>query len=164
MGAMNKRNIGVVGVLYLAAAVFVFCLAPTGKTGMLSGSLTNVFDSVVVPTAAQGDRISIYGGTQTVGSSDRFGVCYRLVEGTTTAHIQLRYAVSFDDPLSTDTAGAGNWINGDVDIESDYTTAATWKYAVIPSTNTVAPWIRFEATGVDSNATDTAVQLKFFKQ
>jgi hypothetical protein len=160
---MNK-GYSFVSLLCVSALVFVFCLAPTGKNGMLSGRRTVVFSSVTVPTAVQGDSISVFGGTQTVSSSDRFGVGYHLDEGTSTAHIQFRFAVSFDDPLTTDTKDVSNWINGDVDIVSDYTTDDTWAYANLPGTNTAASWIRFQATGVDNNATNTTVDLTFFKQ
>lgn len=157
---MNKRNIGFTGVAFLAVTVFVFCLAPTGKTGMLSGRLTKVFTSVTVPTVGT----TVYGGTQTVGSSDRFGVAYHIDEGTSTGHIQFRFAISFDDPLKTDAKDVSNWINGEYDIVSDFTADDTWAYSQLGSTQTAAPWIRFLANGVGVNATDTTVDLDFFKQ
>ncbi len=160
----NKTVWKVFSGIVCLALVSVFSLAPTGKTGMLSGRLTTVFSSVTVPTLTQGDGAAIYGGTQTISSSDRFGVGYHIDEGTSTGHIQFQFAVSFDDPSTTDRLSVSNWINGDTDINSDFSTDDSWAYANLPATNTVAPWIRFEAIGANLNATNTTVDLKFYKQ
>ncbi len=132
-------------------AVLMFSMAPTSNFGNLKGHTVKVFDTATVA----GVGGNAWGGTQTISGADRFGIGYMMDEATSTGHIDIKFEISFDGT---------NWIAGQYMFAVDYQTDATWEYAELDGTSTKAPYLRFKATGVTSNADGTQLTLYSMQQ